>query len=63
MKDTGRDRDTGRGRSRILPGSPMRDSIPELVSRPEPKADTQVLSHPVVPQATYFKLLGFKSLS
>ena len=47
MRDTGRGRDTDRGRSRCLTRSPMRDSIPE--SRPEPKADVQPLSHARVP--------------
>ena len=49
MKDTHRDRDTGRGRSRLPvepdvgldPGTPR--------SRPELKADAQPLSHPGVP--------------
>ena len=47
MRDTERGRD--RGRSRVLSGSPMWDLIPGLGSRPEPKADTQLLSHPGVP--------------
>ena len=51
MQDTEREsRDTGRGRCRLLTGSSMRDSIPRLGgSRPELKADTQLLSHPGVP--------------
>ena len=52
MKDRerGRDRDIGRGRSRLHAGSPMWDSTPELPgSHPEPKADAQPLSHPGVP--------------
>ena len=49
MRDTERGRDTGRGRSRLHAGSPMRDSIPGPGSRPEPKADAQLLSHPGVP--------------
>ena len=32
--------DTGRGRSRLLAGSPMWDLIPGLGSCPEPKVDT-----------------------
>ena len=40
-----RGRDTGRGRNRLHAGSPMWDSILEFGSRPEPKADTQLLSH------------------
>ena len=51
MRDTERGRDIGRRRSRIPVGSPMWDSIPGLCpgSGPEPKADTQPLSHPGVP--------------
>ena len=49
MRDTERGRDIGRGRSRLLTGSPIWDSIPELGSHPEPKADTQPLSYPGVP--------------
>ena len=43
MKDTQREKDTGRGRSRLPDRSPMWDSIPE------PKADAQSLSHPGIP--------------
>ena len=47
---TERGRDTGRERSRLLAGSPMQDSKPELQDHaPELKADTQPLSHPGVP--------------
>ena len=54
MRDTERERgrDTDRGRSRLPAGSPMRDLIPIPESRPEPKEDTQPLSHPGVPPAT-----------
>ena len=47
MRDTerARGRDTGRGRSRLHAGSPMRDSIPG----PEPKAGAKPLSHPGIP--------------
>ena len=48
MRDKERGRDTGRGRSRFLTGSPMWDSIPELGSCPEPKTDGQPQSHPGV---------------
>ena len=48
--------ETGRGRSRLHVGSPMWDSIPGPPgSHPEPKADTQPLSHPGVPRT--FRLL------
>ena len=52
MRDTERGRDTGRGRSRLPVWSPMWDLIPrpQLGSRPEPKADAQLLSHPGVPE-------------
>ena len=46
-------RDTGRERSRLHAGSPMRASIPG--SHPEPKADAQLPSHPGVPIYVYFK--------
>ena len=47
MRDIERGRDTGRGRSRLLAGSPIQDSIPG--SQSEPKADAQPLSYPGVP--------------
>ena len=51
MRDTQRrGRDIGRRRSRLLTRSLMQDSIPELGSSPEPKADAQPLSHPGVPE-------------
>ena len=50
MRGTQREADTGRGRSRLHVGSPLRDSIPgPLESQPEPKADVQSLSNPGVP--------------
>ena len=49
MRDTQRGRDIGRGRSRLLTGILMWDSVPKLGYRPEPKADAQLLSHSVVP--------------
>ena len=61
MGDRGRDID--RGRSRLPAGSPMRDSIPG--SQPEPKADTQPLSHPGAPGGFFFcrnQTVGEKSL-
>ena len=42
-------------RIRLLAGSSMRDSIPGLGSRPELKADAQLLSHPGVPEARILK--------
>ena len=45
MRDTERGRDIGRGRSRLLMGSQMRDSILDLGSCPERKADAEPLSH------------------
>ena len=50
---TERGGDTGRGRSRLLTGSPMQDSIPGLGPCPGPKADAQPLSHPGVPRSFY----------
>ena len=50
-----RERDIGRERSRLLTGSPMRDSILGLGSRPEPKADAQPLSHSGIPVARFFQ--------
>ena len=49
MRDNERDRDTGRGRSRLYARSPVWDSIPDPGSRPELKADAQPLSYPGVP--------------
>ena len=49
MRDTEKGRDIGRGRSR-LPTEPAAGLDPgPLGSRPEPKADTQTLSHPDAP--------------
>ena len=50
MKDPERGRDIGRGRSRLLTGSLMWDSIPGPGSHPEPKADAQPLSLPGAPK-------------
>ena len=50
MRDTERGRAIGRGRSRLLTGSPMWDLIPGPGSHPEPKADTPPLSHPGIPE-------------
>ena len=43
MRDTERGKDTGRGRSRLLVGSPMRDSIPGL--QDQALSQRQTLSH------------------
>ena len=53
-----RGRNIGRGRGRLCAGNPMRNSIPGLDpgtpgSCPEPKADTQPLSHPGVPDLPF----------
>ena len=55
MTDTERERgkDIGRGRSRLLTGSLIWDSIPEMGSCPEPKADAQPLSYPGVPTSDF----------
>ena len=56
MRNTQRGRDTDRGRSRLLVGSPMQDSTPGPPgSRPEPKADPQLLSHSGVPTGVVLK--------
>ena len=49
MRDTHREAETGRGRSRLPAGIPMRDYPRTLGSLPEPKADAQPLSHPGAP--------------
>ena len=46
MRDTHREADIDRGKSRLPAGSLMWDSIPGPGSCPEPKADAQQLSHP-----------------
>ena len=46
MRDTKRGRDTGTGRSRL----PARSLMRTLGSHPEPKADTQPLSHLGIPK-------------
>ena len=43
MRDTERGRDTGRGRSRLHAGCPMRDSIPGPRVTPEPPGALQAL--------------------
>ena len=58
MKDTERGRDTGRGRSRLPPGSPMRGLIP----RPGPKADAQPLTHPGAPNKKGDSFLPLKAV-
>ena len=56
-----REAETGRGRSGLHPRSPMWDSIPglQLGSCPEPKADTQSLSHPGNPTVTSLNELWY----
>ena len=49
-RQTDTDTDTDRGRSILLAGSLMWDSIPEPGSHPEPKAEAQLLSHPGIPK-------------
>ena len=51
--------DIGRGRSRLLKGSLMWDSIPRLRNHAESKTDAQPLSHPGVPTiSTFNKILS-----
>ena len=50
MRDTEKEADTGRGRSRLLTGSLMWNSIPRSGSLPVLKADAQPLNHPGVPK-------------
>ena len=59
MRDTHREkrRDTGRGRSRLLAGSPMWDSIPDHT--PSGRQDSQLLSHPGVPHTNFFKVYSY----
>ena len=49
MRDMEKGRDTGRGRSRLPAGTPMRDLIPGLGSHLELKVGVQPLSHPGIP--------------
>ena len=56
-RHTGRGRDIGRGRNRLLVGSLMWDSLQSPRSQPEPKADAQPLSHPGAP--VLGDLMGF----
>ena len=51
MRHTERDRDIGRGRSRLPAGSPRGDSIPGLGSHPELKADAK----PGVPRMVFLE--------
>ena len=53
LRHTQRGRDIGRGRSRLLEGSPMRDSIPGLGSCSELKADTQPTEPPRRPKVCF----------
>ena len=55
-----RERQRHRGRSRLLTGSPTWDSISELGSHFEQKADAQLPSHPEVP--AYGPLMGLHQL-
>ena len=48
-RHTERGSDIGGGRSRLLTGSPMRDSSPGVGSHPEPKADAQPVNHTGAP--------------
>ena len=49
MRDTEKSTNIDRGRSRLLAGNSMWNLIPGLGSRPELKADTQLLSQPSCP--------------
>ena len=57
MKDTERGTDIGRARGKLPVGSLMQDWIPgpRPGSCPEPKADTQLLSHPGAPKQDILK--------
>ena len=59
-RHTERGRGVGRGRSRLLTGNLMWDSIPRPGSRPGQKADAQPLSHPGIPVVDYFELEGLE---
>ena len=55
-RHTERGRDIGRGRSRLLTGGPVQNSIPGPPgSHSQPKADTQSRSHPGVPGPISFR--------
>ena len=61
MRDIERGRDTGRGRRRLLAGSPMwglNTRTPGL--QPELKADTQPLSHPGAWEREIYLEKGYK---
>ena len=56
MRDLERGRDTGRGRSRLSCGEPDVEVDPRAPgSCPELKADTQLLSHPGVPEGSFLR--------
>ena len=63
MRDTERGKDIGRGRSRLLIGSLLGDSISGLGSCPEPKADAQLLSCPRIPELLFNRKKIIKSQS
>ena len=52
-----RGRDTGSGRSRLLGGARCGTQSQDVGSHPEPKADTQPLSHPGVPGLPFLDVL------
>ena len=54
MRDRERDRDIGRGRSRLPAGNHVGLHPGTPGSHPEPKADTQPLSHPGIPKIYTF---------
>ena len=57
MRDTERGRDTGRGRNRLPVGKPGTGLHPRIPgSQPEPKTDSQPLSHPRGPKSIVFYL-------
>ena len=55
MKNRERGRDTGRRRNRLLAVKPNAGLDPKTGSRPEPKADAQLLSHPRAPKGSILK--------
>ena len=55
MRDTQRERQRHRQREKQASCREPNAALPDLGSQPEPKADTQPLSYPGVPEVNFFK--------
>ena len=59
-RDTEKEADTGRRRSRLPSGSPMQDHLGTPGSHPGPKAGTKPLSHPgILPKICLKEIIIF----